>query len=72
MCTCPNGTATVTNSIAETICETAGVVDCSACDSGYILTEADDEGSAQACEGEEIFTFAVSAPPSSLFDSHSC
>ena len=38
VCTCPNGTATVSDGTGGTLCEADGNVDCSACDTGYTIS----------------------------------
>ena len=50
-CTCPNGTPTLFDGNAGTLCDTAEQVDCSACSTGYTLSEAAAAGTASTCNG---------------------
>ena len=48
ICTCPNGTPTLSSGSGGTLCDTA-TVDCSGCNVGYKLSSAAASGSAQKC-----------------------
>ena len=48
-CTCPNGTPTVFDGSAGTLCDTNTQVDCSACNTGYTISATPAAGSAQTC-----------------------
>merc|ERR1712226_257597 len=37
-CACPNGTPTIAGGTAGTLCETDGIVDCSACKAGHTIS----------------------------------
>jgi hypothetical protein len=49
VCTCPNGTPTVANGSAATLCENDGNVDCSACNPGYMFSSAVAGNGSQTC-----------------------
>ena len=48
ICTCPNGTPTVADGFAGTLCDTA-TEDCSQCSAGHSLSSIPVAGSAQRC-----------------------
>jgi hypothetical protein len=48
VCSCPNGTPTVSSGTGGTLCETHSAVDCSACNTGYSLSAPAGAG-AQTC-----------------------
>ena len=48
ICTCPHGTATVYNGYGGTVCDVVGV-DCSACDTGYFLSDTAAAAGSQTC-----------------------
>ena len=50
-CTCPSGTATVATGTGGTLCEANNTVDCSACNSGFSLSNPAGAG-LQNCIGE--------------------
>ena len=54
-CTCNGGTETVYSGSGGTLCDTNGQEDCSACDTGYTISETAQAGSAQTCVGECLF-----------------
>ena len=47
-CICPNGTPTIANGYAGTLCDTA-TIDCSQCDEGSTISDTPAAGSAQVC-----------------------
>ena len=49
ICTCPNGTPTLFDGNAGTLCDTAEQVDCSSCTAGYTLSQAAAAGTASTC-----------------------
>ena len=50
LCSCPNGTATVAAGNGGSLCEITGTVDCSTCNTGFVLNASAALGS-QACIG---------------------
>ena len=53
ICTCPNGTPTVADGFAGTLCDTA-TEDCSQCEVAYKLSGTPAAGSAQVCIPKKI------------------
>ena len=51
-CTCPNGTPTVAAGTDGTLCDTDNQVDCSACGTGYTISDTAAAGSAQTCDAD--------------------
>ena len=48
-CTCPNGTPTISGGSGGNLCDTNDQVDCSACNTGYTISNPPAAGSAQTC-----------------------
>ena len=49
ICTCPNGTPTIANGFAGTLCDTHESIDCSRCNDGYTISGIAAADSAQVC-----------------------
>jgi len=49
ICTCPNGTPSVYDGNAATLCDTKSQVDCSDCSTGYTLSEVAAAGTTSTC-----------------------